>query len=97
MIPRLRNQRRAYNANELRFLDDYEQPRCYVMYVMTNLRHHYLNSYRMTTNEDISNPFDVTYFSVSIAPIWTLFQNVTHIHTHTHVLTCSLIKQIDIC
>ena len=30
-----------YNVNELRFLDDYEQPRCYVMYVMTNLRHHY--------------------------------------------------------
>ena len=30
----------TYNVNELRFLDHYEQPRCYVMYVMTNLRHH---------------------------------------------------------
>ena len=43
----------TYNANELRFLEDYVQPRCYVMYVMTNLRHQYRNSYRMTTNEDI--------------------------------------------
>ena len=31
----------TYNVIELRFLDDYEQPRCYVMYVMTNLRNHY--------------------------------------------------------
>ena len=30
-----------YNANELRFIDDYEQPRCYGMYIMTSLRHHY--------------------------------------------------------
>ena len=30
------------------------------MYVMTDLRHHYLNSYRMAKNEDISNPFEVT-------------------------------------
>ncbi len=49
----------TYNVNELRFLDYYEQPR-YVMYVMTNLRHHYWNIYRMTKNEDISNPFEVT-------------------------------------
>ena len=30
------------------------------MYVMTNPRHHYWNSYRMTKNVGISNPFEVT-------------------------------------
>ena len=29
------------------------------MDVMTNLRHHYRNSCRITKNEDISNPFEV--------------------------------------
>ena len=40
----------TYNVDELRFLDHYEQPRCYVMDVMINLRHHYWNIYRMTKN-----------------------------------------------
>ncbi len=50
----------TYNVNELHFLDHYEQPMCYVMDVMSNLRHHYWNSYRITKNEAISNPFEVT-------------------------------------
>ena len=58
MIPRLHN-RRTMSMN-CAFFDDYAQPRCYVMYVMTNLRHHYCNSYRMTKNVGILNPFEVT-------------------------------------
>ena len=30
------------------------------LYVMTNLQHHYRNSCRMSKNEDISNPFEVS-------------------------------------
>ena len=47
---------------------------------MTNLRHHFWNCYRMTTNEDISNPFEVTErktlaAQTIVTPIWTLVQN----------------------
>ena len=81
----------TYNVDELRFLDHYVHPRCYVMDVMANLWKYYLNSCKMTTSEDISNPFEVTgrktlaveniikknmYFKILF-----FSQHYTHLHT----------------
>ena len=47
------------NVIELRLLDHFLHPMCYVMDVMTNLRQYYSNSHKITKREDISNPFEV--------------------------------------
>ena len=61
MIPNLHNQRTMTKNCA------FSTAMCYVMYVMdvmdvmdvmTNQRHHYWNSYWMTKNQDISNPFE---------------------------------------